>query len=113
MLPNTLSQQLRPFWTFLHDAAHALMRQTFKKSTFYSDNADSVITRAVVDTVSRQCRDIREFRDCRHAIFTLSTVNSVLGAENCSPVATVAIVRGPTVDRQVSVATTALVITDT
>ena len=38
----------------------------------------SVVTRAVVDSLSRQCRDNRKFFDCRHANPTLSTENSVL-----------------------------------
>ncbi len=25
-----------------------------------------IVTRAVVDSLSRQCRDTRDFRDCRH-----------------------------------------------
>ncbi len=29
--------------------------------------------RAVVDALSRQCRDNRDFRDCRHTIFAVST----------------------------------------
>ncbi len=32
-----------------------------------------VAIRAVVDTLSRQCRDNRDFRDCRHTILAVST----------------------------------------
>ena len=34
--------------------------------------------RAVVDTLSRQCRDNRDFRDCRQAITAVSTENIYL-----------------------------------
>ncbi len=34
-----------------------------------------VYTRAVVDTLSRQCRDNRDFRDCRQATIAMSTEN--------------------------------------
>ncbi len=39
-----------------------------------------LITRAVVDSLSRQCRDNRDFCDCRQAFLTLSTEIHVLRA---------------------------------
>ncbi len=48
--------------------------------------------KAVVDTLSRQCRDNREIRDCRHAIPALSTENSLFLEVKTPLVATVATV---------------------
>ncbi len=43
------------------------------------------IFRAVVDSLSWQCHDNREFRDCRHAIPPLSTENSKKPLQGQSP----------------------------
>ena len=63
--------------------------------------------RAVVDTLSRQCRDNREFLDCRHAFLTLSTEKAYGSSD--PPCRDCRDFLDPTVDRQVSVATTALI----